>query len=95
MLITMASVWGYAILDSGHKISDMDWDSDGDVEFSEILYATEVGKRTYKVDGKECTEFFLWKDASPVRLVCDGKVCREYSLRKDVSPPVFACNDDG
>lgn len=49
---------------------ELDLDRDGKVTFGEASYAASFGKRATQVDGRQCTEYFAYKDGLPLKVVC-------------------------
>ncbi len=50
--------------------AELDLNKDGEVSFGEANYAASFGKRTTQVDGRQCTEYFAYKDGLPLKVVC-------------------------
>ena len=60
----------FAGLRNGYSWQEMDWNQDGSTSISELLNASDVGKRDVMVDEKKCIEYFAFKDGLPVKMVC-------------------------
>jgi hypothetical protein len=48
----------------------MDWNQDGTTSLDEFFAASDIGKRAVTNDGKECVEYFAYKDGLTVKLTC-------------------------
>jgi hypothetical protein len=59
-----------AAFQNGHAWADMDWDGDGRVSIVEIVEGSDIGRRPVPSEGKNCTEFFRYKDGLPIRIDC-------------------------
>jgi len=51
-------------------VADADFDKDGHVSFLEADYACEGGVRAVVQEGRQCTEYFAYKDGLPVKVTC-------------------------
>ena len=51
-------------------VADADVDKDGHVSFLEADYACEGGVRAVVQEGRQCTEYFDYKDGLPVKVTC-------------------------
>lgn len=49
---------------------EMDWNQDGTTTFSEVLEASDVGRRAVKSEGKGCIEYYSFKDGLTIRMDC-------------------------
>lgn len=66
-------LWYLAFCTSGPMtFSDVDLNHDNRVGFTEADYVCNCGVRTVVQDGKECTEYFAYKDGLPLKTVCPG-----------------------
>ena len=76
LFVPLFFIFGYlglrvnAAFQNGHAWADMDWNSDGRVAISEIVEGSDIGQRPVFSEGKNCTEFFSYKDGLPVRVDC-------------------------
>lgn len=61
---------GVLALRSGLSWREMDFDHSGTTSIGEFFTAADVGTRPVRRDGQACTEFFLLKDGSPVKVLC-------------------------
>lgn len=61
---------GISSLSHGYSWSEMDWNQDGTTSISEFFAASDIGKRSVISAGKECIEYFAYKDGLPVKVVC-------------------------
>jgi hypothetical protein len=59
-----------AAYNNGYSWEEMDWNKDGSTSFSELIESSDVGKRAVEVDGKNCVEYFAFKDGLPLKTVC-------------------------
>ncbi|MEC9406498.1 MAG: hypothetical protein VX549_04425 [Pseudomonadota bacterium] len=72
-LAVLAGVWAAFAAHAGMSRfawTEMDWNSDGTTSLSELLQSADVGKRTIQQDGRECVEYFAFKDGLPTKVVC-------------------------
>jgi len=76
LLVPTIIIFGYfglrvnAAFQNGHVWSEMDWNEDGKVSVFEVVEGSEVGQRTVLSKGKECKEFFSFKDGYPIKIDC-------------------------
>ena len=49
---------------------EMDWNQDGTTTLSEVLEASDVGRRAVNRGGKHCVEYYSFKDGLTVRMEC-------------------------
>jgi hypothetical protein len=49
---------------------EMDWNQDGTTTLSEVLEASDVGRRAVSKGGKHCIEYYSFKDGLTVRMEC-------------------------
>lgn len=49
---------------------ELDLNHDGNVSFSEVDYASSFGERPVQVNGRQCTEYFAFKDGLPLKVRC-------------------------
>ncbi|TFZ05532.1 hypothetical protein EZ313_02335 [Ramlibacter henchirensis] len=59
-----------ASLLQGYPWKDMDWAQHGGTSIGDFLAASDIGKRQINRDGKDCVEYFSYKDGLPVKVVC-------------------------
>ena len=59
-----------ASLEQGYSWDEMDWAEKGHTTLSDFLRASDIGRRPIVKDAKQCVEFFSYKDAMPVKVVC-------------------------
>lgn len=52
------------------SFEEADLNADGRISFAEAEYITNSGRRTVNRSGHECTEFFSYKDATTIKVVC-------------------------
>ena len=62
----------FNLTDPRYTWDEMDLNDDGIVSFSEADYVGSSGVRKIRVDGKECLEYFAYKDGLPVKTVCEN-----------------------
>ena len=67
------SFWCYAAWRQGYSWSQMDWNQNGATTISEYFASSDIGRREVINDGRECVEFFHYKDGSAVRVDCDDE----------------------
>jgi hypothetical protein len=73
MLLLISFYFGIrsiAVIEHGYSWEEMDWDRDGKTTLGEFFDASDTGKRIITENGKECIEYFAYKDALPVKTVC-------------------------
>jgi hypothetical protein len=49
---------------------EMDWNQDGTTTLSEVLEASDVGRRAVNREGKRCMEYYSFKDGLTIRMDC-------------------------
>jgi hypothetical protein len=54
----------------GYPLRDMDWNHDGTTTVTELVEASDVGRREVQVGGRVCWDYFAYKDGLSRRLVC-------------------------
>jgi len=54
----------------GYSWKEMDWNQDGTTTLSEVLGASDVGRRAAHRGGKYCVEYYSSKDGLTVRMEC-------------------------
>ena len=59
-----------AVEKQNYSWSEMDWDQDGQTTLSEYFMSSDIGKRSVSHGGKECLEYFSYKDGLTVILAC-------------------------
>ncbi|HEX20147.1 MAG TPA: hypothetical protein ENG78_04940 [Acidiferrobacteraceae bacterium] len=67
--------WGiflYLVSTSPLTYEQLDLNRDGKVSFTEAEYASNYGMRIINQNGKECIEYYAYKDGLPLKVVCDG-----------------------
>lgn len=57
-----------AAYNQDYSLAEMDWNSDGITTPSEIIAASDIGKRP----ANGCIEYFSFKDGLPIKTVCPG-----------------------
>ncbi len=50
----------------------MDFDQNGFVTFSELIYASSYGTRQVTENDMSCTEYYALKDGAKLKVICDG-----------------------
>lgn len=76
MFFPLLAVFGYfvfriyAALQNGHSLSKMDWNGDGNITIFEIMEGSDIGVRQTVMEGKNCIEFFSYKDGMPIKTDC-------------------------
>lgn len=61
---------GMAVLWQGYAWHEMDWNQDGTTSVGEFFEASDIGKRNVTEGGKNCVEYFAYKDGLPVKTLC-------------------------
>ena len=71
ILWNLGPIW-FWLQCSGSPVSfvEADLNHDGNVTFTEAEYVCDYGVRTIDDGGKQCTEYFAYKDGIPVKIVC-------------------------
>jgi hypothetical protein len=59
-----------AALGQGYGWSDMDWNQDGSTSIGEVLDSKDVGTSEVVKEGKQCVEYWSYKDGLPIKTVC-------------------------
>lgn len=54
----------------GYSWVEMDWNQDGSTTIAEFFESSDIGTRPIKKDGRECVEYFSFKDGLTVKVVC-------------------------
>jgi hypothetical protein len=62
--------FGWMVYISPLTYAEMDINHDGKVEFVEADYASSYGKREVLANGRNCMEYFAYKDGLPLKVVC-------------------------
>jgi hypothetical protein len=70
LVICYLSIRIFISFKKGYSVEEMDWDQNGKTSFSEILSASDIGKRTIIKDGSGCVEYYSFKDGLMVKIVC-------------------------
>lgn len=70
LLIAYWAIFGWMVYVSPLKYSEMDFDHDGRVSYSEADYASSFGTRRYGDRGRHCMEYFAYKDGLPLKTIC-------------------------
>ena len=52
------------------SFDETDLDHDGRVSWSEAGYVCDYGRRHITSNGKQCTEYFAYKDGLTLKVVC-------------------------
>jgi hypothetical protein len=55
---------------SGLTWREMDLNHDGTTTLGELFFVTDNGRREVIVNGRRCTEIFLLKDGSTLKVLC-------------------------
>lgn len=71
LLIFLYVSWrSLAAFSHGYSWGEMDWNQDGMTSFPEFFEASDVGKRSVKINSEDCIEFFSFKDGLPIKTIC-------------------------
>lgn len=62
--------FGWLVYLAPMSYRELDLNHDGQVSFGEVTYAASFGERTIQVNGRQCTEYFAYKDGLPLKVVC-------------------------
>ena len=54
----------------GYSWKEMDWNNDGATSISEFFAASDIGARYVNINGKNCRQFYAYKDGLPVKTDC-------------------------
>lgn len=57
-------------LRQGYSWQEMDWQHRGNTSISDFFAASDIGKREVIQNGRNCTEYYAYKDGLPVKTVC-------------------------
>ena len=63
----------FGIINSPFTYSEMDFDNDGQVTLSEIIYGSAFGKSEVQVGAKKCIQYYSLKDGRLLKVVCPDK----------------------
>jgi hypothetical protein len=63
-------IFGWMVYVSPLTYREMDFDHNGHVSYSEADYASSFGTRMYVEHGRQCTEYFAYKDGLPLKTDC-------------------------
>lgn len=63
-------IFGCMIFSSPLHYSEMDFNHDGVVSFSEADYASSFGEKEFTVNRRKCVEYFAYKDGLSLKTVC-------------------------
>jgi hypothetical protein len=69
LLLVAARTW--AAFQKDFTWQEMDWNSDGTTTASEFIRSTDIGVRKAIIDGKECAEYYAYKDAATIKKICN------------------------
>ena len=54
----------------GFSWAEMDWNQDGSTSISEFFTSSDIDTRPIKKKGKDCVEYYYYKDGLTVKIVC-------------------------
>ncbi|MBC5765120.1 hypothetical protein [Ramlibacter albus] len=54
----------------GYSWQEMDWQQRGTTSIADFFKASDIGKRDVAKAGKDCVEYYAYKDGLPVKTVC-------------------------
>ncbi|RBH52392.1 MULTISPECIES: hypothetical protein [Pseudomonas] len=54
----------------GYTWEEMDWSQSGSTSVADFFSASDIGKREVTVSGKNCIEYYSYKDGLRVKLNC-------------------------
>ena len=57
-------------LRQGYSWQEMDWQHRGSTSISDFFAASDIGKREVIQNGRNCTEYYAYKDGLPVKTDC-------------------------
>lgn len=61
---------GWASWRQGYSWEEMDWRQRGYTSIADFFAASDIGKRDVIINGKQCNEYFSYKDGLPIKIVC-------------------------
>lgn len=61
---------GLSSWEQGYTMEEMDWSEKGSTSIADFFAASDIGKREIQINGTTCIEFFAYKDARPIKVVC-------------------------
>ncbi len=71
VLLVLYGVSRYVVSwENNYSWNEMDWNQDGTNTLSEVLEASDVGRRAGSKGGKHCIEYYSLKDGLTVRMEC-------------------------
>jgi hypothetical protein len=54
----------------GYSWIEMDWNQDGSTTIAEFFESSDIDTRSITKNGRECVEYFSFKDGLTVKVVC-------------------------
>ncbi|HEY8099238.1 MAG TPA: hypothetical protein VIF82_00645 [Burkholderiaceae bacterium] len=63
----------FGMITSPFSYNEMDFDNDGQVTFSEIVYGSAFRKNEVEVEEKKCIQYISLKDGRILKVVCHEK----------------------
>jgi hypothetical protein len=70
LVLAYVSLRGVVSWRQGYSWEEMDWRQRGSTSITDFFAASDIGKRDVAVNGKECVEYYAYKDGLPVKTVC-------------------------
>ena len=61
---------GAVVFKKGYSWAEMDWNGDGTTTITEFLESSDIGTRPVEKDGRQCVEYFSFKDGLTVKVIC-------------------------
>ena len=69
IVVLYFSLYTIGVFKQGYSWQEMDWNRDGSTSIGEVFAAANIGKRAIIHDGKNCIEYYAYKDGLAVKTV--------------------------
>ena len=60
----------YSTFSKNYSWNEMDWNQNGETSLFELIESSDIGKRTVKINDKNCIEYYAFKDGIGIKTVC-------------------------
>ncbi len=61
---------GISSWQQGYSWQEMDWQQRGRTSIADFFAASDIGKREIIQNGKQCIEYYAYKDGLPIKTTC-------------------------
>lgn len=72
LIVAVGASYLHLVGTSPLAFHEMDFDENGFVTFSELVYANSYATRHITGHDRSCTEYYALKDGSQLKIICDG-----------------------